>query len=212
VDRVSYFEEITSITSPLLLLADQLNKLIEERTDNLNADINSYLTFANQLAQQPSPAAKTRAEFIKLQCARKDANQFFDQHRESWGIPNFDENLLKPEDYGNGFLLTFRDHSTSWCEDVEARNWFFTNIEARFVRHYQFWACDNGPEEILFSISGDYKSIMWTIVKEYQNYSALASPVFQQQELIDFYKTFDEITGDYYKKDLLEMMEKNPNW
>jgi hypothetical protein len=147
-----------------------------------------------------------------MQCGGIDTQDFFEQHRESWGIPKFEEDLLTVEDFKKGFLYTFRDHSTSWCEDGEARDWFFNSVEARFVRHYQFWACDNGAGEILLSASGDYKSIMWTIVKDYQDYSALASVIFTKQDLHDFYKDFGEGKGDYYKKDLLEMIEGNPNW
>jgi hypothetical protein len=116
------------------------------------------------------------------------------------------------DDFKNGFLYTFRDHSTSWCEDGEARDWFFNSIEARFARNYEFWACDNGPEEILLNASGDYKNIMWTIVKDYQDYSALASAIFTKQDMQDFYNNFDEEKGSYYKEDLLEMIEENPNW
>lgn len=212
VDRGSYFEKINSVTSPLLLLTNQLDKIIKVRTNDLTESINPYLTFADQLEQQSNEAAKTRAEFIKMQCGKKDTNQFFEQHRESWGIPKFEEDLLTVDDFKNGFLWIFRDHSTSWCEDGEARDWFFNSIEARFTRHYQFWACDNGTDEVLLSSSGDYKSIMWTIVKDYQDYSALASSIFTKQELKNFYKTFDEKTGDYDKADLLEMIEQNPNW
>jgi hypothetical protein len=212
VDRGTYFEKINSITSPLLLLTHQLDKMIQVRTNDLTESINPYLTFADQLGQQPNDAAKTRAEFIKLQCDKKETKQFFEQHRESWGIPKFEEDLLTVDEFKNGFLWTFRDHSTSWYEDAEARDWFFNSIEARFTRHYQFWACDNGPDEILLSTSGDYKSIMWTIVRDYQDYSALASSVFTKQELTSFYNTFDEKSGDYDKEDLLEMIEENPNW
>jgi hypothetical protein len=212
VDRGTYFEKINSITPPLLLLTHQLDKIIQVRTNDLTESINPYLTFADQLGQQPNDAAKTRAEFIKLQCAKKDTKQFFKQHRETWGIPKFEEDLLTDGDFKNGFLWTFRDHSTSWSEDGEARDWFFNSIEARFVRHYQFWACDKGPDEILLSTSGDYKSIMWTIVKAYQGYSALTSSIFTKQDLTNFYKTFDEKAGDYDKEDLLEMIEGNPNW
>jgi len=211
-NRGLYFEKINSINSPLFLLTNQLNKLIEVTTSDLNENIDYYLSFADQLSQQPNDNAKTRAEFIKLQCAQKNVKQFFEEHRESWGIPKFEEDLLTSDDFKNGFLWTFRDHSTSWCEDGEARDWFFNSSEARFTKHYQFWACDDGFDEILLSTSGDYKSIMWTIVKEYQDYSALASPVFTKHELIDFYKSFDEKLGDYNKVDLLEMMKGNPNW
>ncbi len=212
MDRASYFEEINSVTSPLLLLPDQLDTVVKARTSDVSERIDIYLEFADQLSQLDSDTAKTRASFIRMQCGGIDTEDFFEQHRESWGIPKFEEDLVTVDDFKNGFLYTFRDHSTSWCEDGEARDWFFNSIEARFVRHYQFWACDNGPQEVLLSTSGDYKSILWTIVKDYQDYSALASSVFTKQDLKDFYNNFDEEKGDYYKEDLLEMIEQNPNW
>jgi len=186
LDRASYFEEINSITSPLLLLPDQLDTVIRVGTSDLSEPIDFYLAFADQLSQFDHEAAKKRAAFIRMQCGGIDTEDFFEQHRESWGIPRFEEDLLTVDDFKNGFLFTFRDHSTSWCEDGEARQWFFNSVEARFVQHYQFWACDNGPEEILLSKSGDYKTIMWTIVKDYQDYSALASGVFTKQDLQAF--------------------------
>ncbi|OQP57929.1 hypothetical protein A3860_39730 [Niastella vici] len=212
MDRASYFEEIYSVTSPLLLLADQLDAVIKARTRHLREPFDIYLDFADQLLQLDNAAAKTRASFIKMQCGGIDTEDFFEQHRESWGIPKFEEDLVPVNDFKNGFLFTFRDHSTSWGEDAEARDWFFKSVEARFVRHYQFWACDNGPEEILLKASGDYKSIMWTIVNDYQVYSALTSPIFTKDDLQEFYNNFDEAKGNYYKKDLLEMIEENPNW
>lgn len=214
MDRDSYFKKVNSMNSPLLtpLLTEQLDKIIQIRTNDLSESINPYLSFAEQLRQQPDDRAKARAEFIRLQCNKEDARQFFELHRESWGIPKFEEDLLTVDDFENGFLWTFRDHSTSWCEDSEARDWFFNHVEARFVRHYQFWGCDNGIDEVLLSTSGDYKSIMWTLVKEHHDYDALASPVFTKEELTNFYKIFDEKAGDYDKEDLLEIMEENPNW
>jgi hypothetical protein len=207
-----YFEEMNSVTSPLLLLADKLNPVIQARTNNLLESVDIYLDFANQLSQHDNETAKTRAGFIRMQCSGIDTEDFFEQHRESWGIPKFKENLLTVGDFKNGFLHTFRDHSTSWSEDSEARDWFFNSVEARFVRHYQFWACDNGKEEILHSSSGDYKSIMWTIVKDYQDYSALVSPIFTKENLQEFYNNFDDDECDYNKDDLLHIIEKNPNW
>jgi hypothetical protein len=212
MDRAAYFEEINSVTSPLVLLPDKLDTVINARTNDITESITDYLDFADQLSQFDSDAAKTRASFIRMQCDSIDTEDFFEQHRENWGIPKFKEDLITVGDFKNGFLYTFRDHSTSWCEDVEARDWFFNNVEARFVRQYQFWACDNGQDEILLSTSGDYKSIMWTIVKEYQNYSGLTSAIFTKQDLESFYKNFDEEKGDYNKEDLLKMIEENPNW
>lgn len=212
MDRASYFKEINSVTSPLLLLGNQLDAAVHARNNRLLEPFDIYLDIADQLLQQDNDVAKTRASFIKMQCGGIDTEDFFEQHRESWGIPKFEEDLVTVHDFKNGFLFTFRDHSTSWSEDMEARDWFFNSVEARFVRHYQFWACDNGPEEILLNASGDYKSIMWTIIKDYQVYSALISPIFTRHDLHDFYNNFDEVKGNYYKEDLLEMIEENPNW
>jgi hypothetical protein len=212
MSRASYFDEITSLASPLLLLSDQLNMIINARTNNLTAPTQIYLDFAEHLCQLDTDTAKTRAEFIKMQCSGTNTKDFFEHYRESWGIPKFEEDLLNADDFKNGFLYVFRDHSTSWCEDDEAREWFFKSVEARFARHYQFWACDNGTDEILLSTSGSYKNIMWTIVKDYKDYSALASPVFNKQDLQDFYNKFDETKGNYDKEDLIEMIQCNPNW
>ena len=211
MDRTLYFKEINSVPSCLVLLADFLETVTKERTNDLSEGIDIYLDFADNLSKIPNDTAKTRASFIRMQCGGIDTEDFFEQHRESWGIPKFLEDLVTVDDFRNGFLFTFRDHSTSWSEDEEARNWFFNSVEARLARHYQFWACDNGPEEIL-SKKGDYKNIMWTIVKDNQNYSALASAIFTKQDLQDFYKHFDEEKGDCAKEDLLDMIVENPNW
>lgn len=212
MDRAFYFQEINSVTSPLLLLPNELDTVIQLRTNDLSESIDIYLDFAGKLSQLDNESARTRSAFIRMQCEGIDTEDFFEQHRESWGIPRFEEDLLMVDDYKNGFLFTFRDHSTSWCEDGKARDWFFKNIEARLVRHYQFWACDKGPKEILLSTNGDYKKIMWTIVQDYQDYSALESPTFTKQELQEFYNHFNEKEGDYSKEDLLEIIKENPNW
>jgi len=212
MDRASYFKKVNSVNSPLLFLTDQLDTIIKARTIDLKENVDVYLDFAEKLSQVGSHTSKTRASFIRMQCNGINAENFFEEHRESWGIPKFREELVLVDDFKNGFLNTFRDHSTSWCEDREARDWFFKSVEARFVRHYQFWACDNGPKEILLSKSGDYKSILWTIIKDYQDYSALVSPIFLKQDLQDFYNNFDEVKGDLYKEDLLDLIKENPNW
>ena len=212
MDRAKYFEEIKAINSPLLLLNAHLDKLIQLRANDASEPTEDYLHFAERLTKLGNAAARSRAEFITMQCQRIECHDFFEAHCESWGIPKFEEDLLTASDFKNGFLFTFRDHSTSWGEDVEARGWFFNSIEARFARHYQFWACDNGPEEMLLSASGNYKSIMWTIVKEYQDYSALASPIFNKQDLHVFYEGFDEEKGDFDNESLLKILEENPNW
>ena len=212
MDRATYFEKVNRISSPLLLLYPNLDYLIKRRKNDLSEPVDHYLRLAEKLIDFSDEAAKSRASFIVMQCQGLDSSEFFETHRETWGIPKFEEDLLTAADFRNGFLFTFRDHSTSWSEDAEARHWFFNSIEARFARHYQFWACDNGPEEILLSTSGNYKRIMWAIVKKYQDYTALASPIFNKQDLHDFYESFDEQKGDFDKESLLEIIEENPNW
>ena len=212
MERAAYFTKISSLTSPLLLFPEESNTIIAARTNNSGEPVDVYLDFADRLSHIDQEIAKTRAAFIRMQCDRLDAGDFFEENRESWGIPKFEQNLVNVDDFRNGFLLTFRDHSTSWNEDYQAREWFFNHAEARFARHYEFWAYDNGSEQILFSIDGDYKSIMWNIVNEGQDYSALKSPIFSRQEIEDFYNNFDEVKAGYQKSDLLEMIEANENW
>ena len=129
-----------------MLLRDQLDAVIKSRTNELTENMDVYLDFAERLSQVDNDEAKARATFIRMQCSDIDTEDFFEQHRESWGIPKFEEDLLTVDDFKNGFLFTFRDHSTSWCEDAEARDWFFKSVESRVARNYEFWACDNGPE------------------------------------------------------------------
>lgn len=208
-DRALYFQEISLVKSPLLLFPQQLEKIgfigWEDPTD-------TCLSFAECLSTLESEVAKSRASFIKMQCSQIDTREFFEQSRESWGIPKFKEDLLTLDDFRSGFLYTFRDHSTSWSENNEARNWFFTNIEARSVKHYQFWICDNGPEEVIVNLIGDYKIILWAIINDHQDYSALISPVFTKKDLQHFCNTFDEEKQEYYKEELLKIIEENPNW
>lgn len=185
---------------------------IDGRTNDLSEQVHLYFSFADRLSEQKVNAAQTRAEFIRLQCNNVDTEQYFEHHRESWGIPKFDEGLVMDKDFKNGFLWIFRDHSTSWNEDGQARKWFFVHSESRFVRHYEFWACDKGHEEVLFKIDGGYKGIMWSLVRQHHDYSTLASPIFTNQELTEYYNNFDEKKGDYYKEELLEIIQENPNW
>jgi hypothetical protein len=210
--RPEYFAEIDSLHSPLLLLSCEWENIIQIRTNDLSESLEGYFAFADKLFELDVDIAKTRSQFISMQCRGIESEKFFEQHRESWGIPKFREDLVTVGDFKNGFIHTFRDHSTSWCEDFEAREWFYKSPESRFVRHYQFWACDNGSDEILLRINGDYKSILWTIVNDHQDYSPLISPVFTTQELEDFYESFEEDISGFTKEDLLDILKQNPNW
>jgi hypothetical protein len=210
--RSVYFQRIKEIDSPLLTFPELVNNAIRERTNCLTEPINAHLELAEKLSQLDNNEARTRAKFIRLQCGGIDAEDFFETHRESWGIPKFQENLVTVDDFRNGFLWKFRDHTTSWSEDMEAREWFSTHIEARFVRHYEFWTCDDGPEKMLYSNNGDYKTILLRLVKIYQDYSVLISPVFTKSELSEVYNNHDPEDTGFEKEDLLEIVSQNPNW
>jgi len=177
----------------------------------VNNRIEDLLLYANLLSDLGTAPARARAAFIRFQIGGIDAEDIFEEYRESWGIPIFQEDLVNFRDFRNGFLWTFRDHTTSWGEDNEARNWFYTNIEARFVRKYEFWSCDHGPEEIVFRKSGDFKSILISLIKD-EDFSAFISPVFTREELKSFYDNYDEDITGFDKESLLEIIERNENW
>jgi hypothetical protein len=207
--RTSYFANIKLAQSPLLQIKEELDRIIEATTNNSNVFL---LSFANLLSDLNTTPAKTRASFIRLQIGGIDTEDLFEEHRESWGIPKFEENLLGIQDFKNGFLWRFRDHTTSWAEDVEAREWFYTHIEARFTRRYEFWSCDHGPEEMLTRESGDYKNILTSIINKHGNYTPFISPVFSHKELKTFYDAYNENDDGFYKGSLLEIMQQNVNW
>ncbi|MCM5530633.1 hypothetical protein [Parasegetibacter sp. NRK P23] len=212
MQRASYFKAISKVTSPLLLLADRFNDLLTVTENDLDGHVDHCLGFAAELAELDNDAAKTRARFISMQCSGTYTKEFFNANRESWGIPIFEEELLSYTDFKNGFLFTFRDHSTSWSDDVEARNWFYSSAEAKSVRQYQFWTFDNSFEEIVFETTGNYKSIMWGIVNDLQDYWALTSKIFSKSELTTFYDNFDEDVSGFDKEELFEILKTNPNF
>ena len=206
--RVGYFENIGKNISPLLQIPVSLEEIMDATANDRVGDL---LAYASRLSDLGTASAKARAAFIRFQIAGIDAEDIFEEYRESWGIPVFQDDLVSIGDFRNGFLWTFRDHSTSWSEDVEARNWFYTNTEARFARRYEFWACDHGPEEIVFRKRGDYKSILLSIVED-ADFGPFISPVFSRTELRTFYENFDEDQYGFEKDSLLEIMERNENW
>ena len=208
MNRAAYFENIRMNESPLL----QIPVSLEEIMDSIENDkVGDLLAYASRLSDLGTASAKARAAFIRFQIAGIDADEIFEEYRERWGIPIFQEDLVSIDDFKNGFLWTFRDHTTSWSEDVEARNWFYTHTEGRFARRYEFWACDHGPEEIVFRKKGDYKSILHSIIED-ADFSPFVSPVFSREELRSFYDNFDEDLYGIDKDSLLEIMEKNANW
>src|SRR5450432_291675 len=207
-DRSKYFEYIKLAKSPLVQFAGDMEQLVKAARDN---SIRDLLYFANQLETSDSASVKARGTFIRLQCKGLEAEDLFEEYRESWGVPKFQEDLLTVSDFKNGFLLTFRDHTTSWGEDREARHSFYSNLEAQFVNRYEFWSVDHGPEEIVFVESGGYKEILWSLIRQGE-YGPFISQVFTKEELHSFLKHFDEDELGFEKKELIEIMEQNVNW
>lgn len=211
MNRHSYFPEINNVPSPLLLLTEDTDLLIQIRASELCDNIDLYRSFSNQLKRHNSEAAQTRAEFILRQLEGDISEHFFLNHCEKWGIPIFKEELVTAADFKYGFLWTFRDHSTSYVEDQEARHWFYTHKEAQFIMNYEFWHCDNGNEEISIQQYGSYAAIIRRFVKQ-QQYEALISPIFSKTDLRTFMVSYDEEREGLPIEDVLEILENNPNW
>jgi hypothetical protein len=162
---------------------------------------------ASRLEKQGSAAAISRANFIRYQ----DADNFR-VNRESWGLPQFKEGLVEIGDFQNGFLWKFRAHSTSWSENQYADEWFLTSLEARTVTRYEFWQCDNEPDELDFALTGDYKSILKQLLAEHV-YEVLISPAFSSDELTEYIANFSEKDEEYELEEVIdEYISRNPNY
>jgi tetratricopeptide (TPR) repeat protein len=138
------------------------------------------LGVAAELEQLGLPEAAARAEFIQHQCAGDSADGLFDTYRERWGIPDYREDLVLAEDFRHGFLWHFRDHSTAFSDNMQAKTWFLCSPEARFVQAYDF---EGGLEG-----QGPYKALLerdvaWGLPGSLE---VLDSPVFT----LDDYRRF----------------------
>jgi len=207
-DRKKYFDHINANQSPILQFTDRFDQLLKAVKSN---SIEDLLFYAGYLESSDTDSVKARGTLIRLQCQGLEAEDLFEAYRESWGIPIFHENLLTVSDFKNGFLWKFRDHTSSWGEDQEAREWFYTNIEARFVRNYEFWSDDRGSEEMMFGKYGMYKEILSALIQEAE-FGPLISPVFTKEELQSFIDQHDEDDLGIQKEALRDIIEQNINW
>jgi hypothetical protein len=207
-DRKQYFDSINTNHSPILQFTDRFDQLLKASESN---SIEDLLFYASYLESSDTDSVKARGTLIRLQCQGLEAEDLFEAYRESWGIPIFQENLLTVSDFKNGFLWKFRDHTSSWNEDQEARDWFYTSIEARFVQKYEFWSDDRGSEEMLFWKSGKYKEILSALILE-ADFGPLISPVFTKEELQSFIDRHDEDDLGIQKEALTDIIEQNINW
>ncbi len=165
------------------------------------------ISIAERLANLKTESAETRAAFIYEQ-----SEENFTANREKWGIPNFKEDLVNSSDFENGFLWRFRAHSTSWSENQYADKWFYTSLEARTIRRYEFWNCDEGPDTVDFYFEGDYKSILKRLLADHLH-EVLISPAFSTNELEEFIANFSEDEEDYTLEEIIEdYISLNPNY
>ncbi|MDJ0367725.1 hypothetical protein QMK33_21475 [Hymenobacter sp. H14-R3] len=198
-------EVITKLINQVSILegtADSYDDLLEiHKSEKLWTEI------SNKLEKIGTEPAKSRATFIREQTVDN-----FDLNREEWGIPNFAEDLVRYEDFENGFLWRFRAHTTSWSENQYADQWFYTSLEARSVRRYEFWDCDEGPDKMDLCFEGDYKAILQQLLAA-RIYEVLISPVFSTEELTEYIAKFSEDEEDYMLEDIIEdYISRNPNY
>ena len=182
------------------------------RTSDMSEPVGLYTKVAEELESTNRHNFITRAKFIREQINGNDGKETFDKFREDWDIWNFDENILTVDDFKRGFLWRFRDHTTSWNDNQKAKTWFLTSPEGIFVRRYEFWICDNGPEECIEVREGSYKEILLSLLKD-GDYEVLSSPVFTKNDLTNFIKTYQPQNGDYTIDEIIEdYIEGNPNY
>lgn len=156
-----------------------LQAILARRTAALDEPVELYEAAAREL-RQTSPA---RAELIERQCRGEPAEDLFEIYREAWDVPKFDDGLVVAEDFRNGFLFTFRDHTTSWAQDQIARLWFFTSPEAQFARRYELWSADSGQDECALSLEGSYRDLVRAVFSDGDgDLEALVSPAFSARE------------------------------
>ncbi|WP_460584040.1 hypothetical protein [Hymenobacter arcticus] len=198
-------KNITKLINQVSILkgaTDSYDSLLEiHKSKKLRTEI------SDKLEKIESEPAKSRATFIREQTVDN-----FDLNREEWGVPDFAEDLVRYDDFENGFLWRFRAHTTSWSENQYADQWFYTSLEARSVSRYEFWNCDAGPDKMDFAFEGDYKSILQQLLADHVH-KVLISPAFSTEELAEYIAEFSEEEEDYELEDVIEdYISKNPNY
>lgn len=190
----------------------ELERLIQSRTLELTENISLYLNVADDFEKTGDKGLIERADFIRRQCNGDKAESLFNEKRQNWNIPNFSEDLVTANDFERGFLYKFRDHTTSWSDNQVAKQWFLNSFEARFVQVYELWSCENGPEEIIETRIGDYKTILKSLLVD-GDYEVLKSPVFTKQELNDFISIHRPSHSDFSLDEIIrDYITINPNY
>jgi tetratricopeptide (TPR) repeat protein len=174
------------------------------------------LGVATALEDAGLPEAAARAEFIRRQCAGDPADGLFGTCRERWGIPDYREDLVLAKDFRHGFLWHFRDHSTAFSDNLQAKTWFLCSPEARFVQAYDFEGGleGEGPykalveREVVWGLPGSIE-VLDSPVFTLEDYRRFASdPAFEKaQEALRWYlRDAHEASRD----DWLALLEPRP--
>ena len=189
-----------------------IEQLASTRTNDLSEPIEPYLQIANELEATNRYEFISRAKFIREQCEGREGKELFDKYREDWSIWNFPEDLVTVEDFRRGFLWRFRDHTTSWIANQQAKTWFLTSPDGLFVRRYEFWTYDNLFEECIEVREGSYKEILLSLLND-EDYEVLCSPAFTKAELHNFINNYKPANGDINIEDIIEeYIVGNPNF
>jgi len=206
-DREQYLRAALNEKSVLSYIVQDHETLI-----NLTASLCGRAEVATQLEAIDSDSAKSRAEFIRRQLDGEESKELFDTWREQWGIPCFQEGLVNASDFQGGFMWRFRDHTTSWSENQYAQEWFLVSTEAQTITRYEFWSCDDGPDECIEVVTGSYKQILEELL-EAGVHEVLISPVFTTQELAEFMHAYAEDENDFTLEEIVEdYISRNPNF
>ncbi|MBT33791.1 MAG: hypothetical protein CMO01_29350 [Thalassobius sp.] len=204
--RYEYLNRVLKVKSPLALIPrDLVDAIIEKRSEE-NEPIADFLLIAELLKKEKSESAKTRAEFIIKQCNGEFCEDYFEEHRDSWGIPTFAQNLISIKDFKNGFLWRMKSYTTAFEDDGIFEEWYTQSYETLFITRYEAWdAGDSGNEKFHIEY-GNCKKILKKFISEYGLYKLVKSPVLTYEEL-------KELSIEYSNDaDFIEEIKQNVNW
>ncbi|RYY65851.1 MAG: hypothetical protein EOO12_05875 [Chitinophagaceae bacterium] len=134
--------------------------LLAARVADGSESTDLYGQVAAELEKGSGHADKSRASFIRDQCAGFDGKAIFQKYAGRWGIPAFRDGLVSLADFRRGFLYRFRDHSNDWPDAAAARDWFLQSPEAKTARRYEYWSKERGFAECVQVVEGSYEELV----------------------------------------------------
>lgn len=209
-ERINHLLKIMETPSPLSSIPN-IGKIASRRSAHFEP-IDDFIQMAALLEKGNSEACITRAQFISMQCEGEEAVDFFETHRESWGIPIFKENLLTTKEFKNGFLWTIKDYTTAFIEEGYLTSWFCKSYECLFIRNYQAWDFNEKPIMIGQEL-GSCKEIFTRFIRDYGVMDRLSSPVFSKEELQAFHhELVVPEERKFFRDIMMKAILQNPNW